>query len=633
MEQHPGEVYYVQNDLETSVDYELDMNEDLKRIRKKAEKVEAGKHDTISNLDVLKNNLRDAVKEMKLRGNPVKILVTYDSFRHVRDALEQFYIDGEGIKNIFKEFQVVVDEFQSIFIDSHFKSDTEIELLDNLKDVKKVCYVSATPILDKYLEKLNSFKDLPYYEFNWEKEEPERVVKPKLEIRFTVSNLTQAVNTVIGSYINGNFETRIDPKTKNFIESKEVVLFFNSVGGICQAIRSNDLSLNDCNILCARSTRNQDLLRKAFNNVIKKRSEESGKTPKYFTKNDDMIGKIPTKGKPHKMFTFCTRTVYLGADFYSTCARTFIFSDSNIDCLSVDISMDLEQIIGRQRLDENPWKNTAVMYVKTTKNGNKKSKEEFDSFLDKKVKFTNNLLSSYKKSNSLEKEDLIVVYQDRANDRHYRTDYVAVTRIKDENGVVVRLQPVFNDLVFVTEQRAFELQQTDYADRFSVFSSVKSKDINSADSKIIEGAEEFNSLSRSTDKLKYLLEFTSSEGISKEEIEVFLELIPGKYKDYYTVVGPEIIKAQGCKEADIKKEWRRIKTNGEVEETVVSEIYKTFLIGKRYTKKEIKDTLSKLYQKLGYEKKAKSTDLDLLYILKPILTPDKKAGFEIIGKR
>ena len=102
LEQHPGEVYYVQNDLETSVDYELDMNDDLKRIRKKAEKVEAGKHDTISNLDVLKNNLRDAVKEMKLRGNPVKILVTYDSFRHVRDALEQFYIDGEGITPDYK---------------------------------------------------------------------------------------------------------------------------------------------------------------------------------------------------------------------------------------------------------------------------------------------------------------------------------------------------------------------------------------------------------------------------------------------------------------------------------------------------------------------------------------------------
>ena len=65
------------------------------------------------------------------------------------------------------------------------------------------------------------------------------------------------------------------------------------------------------------------------------------------------------------MFTFCTRTVYLGADFYSTNARSFIFSDANIDCLSVDISMDLEQILGRQRLIENPWKDYAKVFIRT----------------------------------------------------------------------------------------------------------------------------------------------------------------------------------------------------------------------------------------------------------------------------
>jgi len=30
------------------------------------------------------------------------------------------------------------------------------------------------------------------------------------------------------------------------------------------------------------------------------------------------IGDIPQRGEPHKMFTFCTSTVYIGADFYST---------------------------------------------------------------------------------------------------------------------------------------------------------------------------------------------------------------------------------------------------------------------------------------------------------------------------
>ena len=149
--------------------------------------------------------------------------------------------------------------------------------------------------------------------------------------------------------------------------SKEAVFFLNSVNGICKAITTNMLSIDQCNILCAQTDENSKLVREAFNTVIKKKAEQEGIKNPVLLKGD-IIGDIPTKGQPHKMFTFCTRTVYLGADFYSTNARTFIFSDANIECLSVDISMDLEQILGRQRLEENPWKNCATMFVKTTRN-------------------------------------------------------------------------------------------------------------------------------------------------------------------------------------------------------------------------------------------------------------------------
>jgi hypothetical protein len=128
-----------------------------------------------------------------------------------------------------------------------------------------------------------------------------------------------------------------------------------------------------------------------------------------------------------------------------------------------------------------------------------------------------------------------------------------------------------------------------------------------------------------------LLEY--SESTSKENLENFLELIPGKYKDYYTIVGPEIIKACGCDESKIKKKWREKLSNGEVKDDVDSEIYKMFKVGQRYTKSDIKDSLNNLYQRLGYQKKAKATDLELYYIMIPILTSEKKAGFELIGKR
>ena len=59
--------------------------------------------------------------------------------------------------------------------------------------------------------------------------------------------------------------------------------------------------------------------------------------------------------------------------------------------------MDLEQILGRQRLDTNPWKNTALMYVKRLLTEKHKfEKEYFDEYLEKKIKEkSESLLSSY----------------------------------------------------------------------------------------------------------------------------------------------------------------------------------------------------------------------------------------------
>ena len=83
------------------------------------------------------------------------------------------------------------------------------------------------------------------------------------------------------------------------------------------------------------------------------------------------------------MFTLCTRTVYLGADFYSTNAKSYIFSDANIDSLSVDITIDLPQILGRQRLETNPWKNRADLYYKTI--GDRKM-DIYENIVNKKSK-------------------------------------------------------------------------------------------------------------------------------------------------------------------------------------------------------------------------------------------------------
>ena len=636
-EQHPGEVYYFRNELESISNYELDISkikpiksynpflkineeEERKKTEERAKILQGMKDKLWSYITI------DCLKSRK----PAKILVTYDSFRHVKDLLVE--------KGVFQNYQVVIDEFQSIFIDSRFKSDTELELLYQLRGVDKLCFVSATPMLDEYLGRLDEFKNLPYYELDWESSQPGRVKKPRLEVKFTYRTLGEELNKVIQLYQCGKFESRkfqTDGGEFYEIESREAVLFMNSVKGICQAIRTNRLHLGECNVLCAKTSENSKAIRKAFNEVIKKDfqdREESGllgkgEKIKLIKSNVEVIGKIPVKGESHKMFTFCTRTVYLGADFYSTNARTFIFSDSNIDCLSVDISMDLEQILGRQRLDENPWKDSAIMFVRTTVEDMKRTREDFNKYLDKKIAETETLLGIYIKADKTdEKLTLADRYKKLAATFHYKDDYVAVNRHAGFD-----LLPVFNNLVLVSEQRAFDVQQIDYADRFTVFNSLNTK---------FEGSEQvkefvklFDSLGNTENKFKALVEFSKLETVSETDLNNIFQQIPEKYGDYFRILGPNKISACKYKDSELKQEFNKLKNNSEIYPELSEEIYKNFMVGNRYTKSEVKKILGELYKKIGYKKTAKSTDLVEFFIVKNILTPDKKAGYEIIAKK
>ena len=648
-EQHSGDVYYFRNDNEVSVDFELDVkDDDVKAIQEKAEETEDSKNKTLENLDRIKGNLRRAYLEFK-RDNPdkpFKILVTYDSFKHVKNVLKSIPIqqevsiedlEKELSENAFSNFFCVVDEFQSIFIDARFKSEAEITLLKELSEIKKLCFVSATPMLDKYLDMLKEFKDLPYYELDWKTLDPGRVKKPVIDVKFTKS-LNEEAKAIIHSYLNNKYDTRIDSKTGQFIESREAVLFFNSVAGICQVIRSNNLHLDQCNIICADTTKNNDALKRAFNSVLKK-EEGKGDSPIYFTKSDKVIGKIPTRGQQHKMFTFCTRTVYLGADFYSTNARSFIFSDANIDCLSVDISMDLEQILGRQRLIENPWKDYAKVFIRTLSKKNVITEKEYNIKLNTKKKKTNQLLDTFNDAKEENKKTLAEKYLIDTKVSHYRNDYVSVTVVKDwETGEIKDLIPEFNELMMVSDMRAFEVQQVDYKDRFTVFSAVNQSGVEGATIKSCELVDEFNHYGDTTNRLKMLVRVSEDETLTKQDINAFLEMIPPKYKDYYTIVGPKIIKACSCFECEVKKRWRKeISGEDKANEQVFSRMSDMFKIGKKYSNQDIKEKLKALYQELGYKKTAKATDLEILYVMKAIKLQDSTGkwvnGLEILGKR
>ena len=604
-EQHPSEVYYVKNELDQVLNVDKDLSKpDLKAARKQEELTDAEKAKIRELVEEMKDNIRIYQFNCIQSCKPCKILTTYDSFRHVKDAL------GEDIKNYF----IVVDEFQSIFTDSKFKSDTELEFLNHLRDLQKVSFVSATPMIDEYLEMLDEFKNLPYYELDWAIENPSRIIKPQLEI-IPCQRILDAAERIIKTYQEGDFEKSIfvDSGGKiQEIESRELVIYVNSVKNICDIIRRNGLTYDNTNVLCANTSDNIKKIRRAFG--FTKKSDPSG------------IGKVPGKKESHKMFTLCTRTVYLGADFYSRCAKTLILSDANVDCLAVDITLDLPQILGRQRLEENPWKNRATLYYRSILKKNVTTAEDFKKFVQTKMDRTESLLRSYGNALDIDKHNLADTYQYVAKTKNYKDNYVAVNVHGGKD-----LVPVINNLVLVSEIRAFQIQQVDYKDRFSVLKAV-SEELDVENKAIMEFIEEFESKSLFPEKMKLLCECNLSE----DTIKVILDLLPMVFKNYYVTLGKARIKSLNYRKNFLDKECSRLKGNQENSGKLKDLIYAKVEIGKKYTKQYLKELLAQIYVEAGIKEAPKSTALEEYFELKKIQTTNKETGkrdngFLIVG--
>ena len=620
-EQHKDTVLYAKSGLDIFVNFEKDLSTSSKKPEKE-EKQPVSEKEIEDIIMAFKDSVKQYYQYCVIKQKPCKILVTYDSFRHVRAALE----------SSMSNFYVVIDEFQSVFTDAKFKSTTEIEFLTQLQGIQNLSFVSATPMIDKYLEMLDEFKDLPYYELDWETEDPSRVSIPKLNTHSCYKSVLPAACDVVKSYKNSEFETTVimnEIGEIQNVESREAVLYVNSVKNICDIISRCGLKPENTNVLCSNTDDNESKIRKAFGFTKKEFEIKYGK-------GATSIGKVPLRGETNKMFTLCTRTVYLGADFYSDNARTFIFSDANIDSLTVDITIDLPQILGRQRLEENPWKNRAELYYKTLDSKKALTQEDFDAIREEKINKTQNLLLSYTSTPTVgAKHDLAEAYQKLAKTFNYKDNYVAVNTHGGGD-----LRPVFNNLVMINDMRSYEIQQVDYKDRFRVFNAL-GEQVRQSDlvQKILQDFEDQKFF---TGKMKYLYSLHMDADLAKQ---VLNNIYDTHYAKYYWTIPAGRAGTLHYQKGELEKEYQAILNPDPVveeseEEIKIKEILKqkiisSFTIDTKYLKSDIKETLRKIYTELGYDKTPKASDLEEYFEIKDCLisntvTRKMEHGFKII---
>ena len=593
-QQHQDHTFLVVNSGEKSLNVDgLSTNKASDLI-----KVELSEDSAVENLEVisnLKSSLMTYLFNCKVAHVTPKILVTYDSLGYVLDV-----IGSEELN----QYSVIVDEFQNIFMDASFKADTELNFIDVLQFCPNVTYLSATPYIEEYLDELDEFKDLPYYELSWD---PSHLRMINIEFKKT-SSISREVDKIIQNYLSGNFPIKYDEKRVRY-ESKEVVFYVNSVKMIKSIISRNKLTQDQVNVICANTKSNQDTLKK-----IK-----------------ISLGTAPLKGEPHKMFTFCTRTTYVGADFYSTCANSVIISDCKIDSLATDIRMDFPQIMGRQRLKENLFRNECTFIFSLSDTSI--TMEQFEEICNSKLRESNQDLRNYQAVLALEGSEgvkkILTDFRLRIIAHKYQNDYTGISKKEGK--------PVINKLVLLAEKRAFELRSNTYKTVFSVYDEFKefagdSLETNSEMQQFIQNCmNEFNAQQTFENKMKTLCKLFLDDRVRGRLSISDISGIPKDYKNYLNYLGPERIRAIGYREIMLKREIANILGD----DSIRKELVKLFEVGKRYLLRDIKDILREVYKSLGLTKTPKASDLENYFEFKEVIfynsdTKKRDRGYEII---
>ena len=526
----------------------------------------------INDITLLRNKIRNHIFLCDEENLPIKFLVTYDSSHYIIDILKEL--------NLLDDFYFIIDEFQSIFLDSYFKSDVEFDFVEYLQECPNVLYLSATPMLDKYLEKVDTFKNLPFYEIDWSNTGVvENII---IQRKFSTALTTDCIK-IIKQYLEGKYPSTFT-KDNKIVFSKEAVFYFNSISDIIRVINKLKLTSSQVNIICANDKDNRDKLSKIGHS----------------------IGKIPLKGETNKMFTFCTKTAYIGADFYSDCASSYVFADPNIKSLALDISLDLPQIVGRQRNRENPFKNNIIVFYRTIRKTEMEDRKSFDKTQEERRKETQRLLDGFNLLKPDQQQSYIQKLKDSIEVSKYERDFVSISK---KTG-----KPIYNSFIDISNERGWEVSQKDYQDKISVTKSLESisSNISEYQSDLEKEVQDFldnkfYSTGLFHEKMKMYCEFMDKYQGNKEVSDIiYYKIKDPKYRKYYSFYG-----SSGCRAVSYKEKKLLLGMIDESKESELSSaIYKKFKVGEKYLKKDIKPILQDIYRDLGITtSKPKTTDL------------------------
>ena len=198
--------------------------------------------------------------------------------------------------------------------------------------------------------------------------------------------------------------------------------------------------------------------------------------------------------------------------------------------------------------------------------------------------------------------------------------------------------PMYNSLIDISNERAWEVSQKDYQDKISVTKALQSQGFEIGEAKneldlIVSDFldNHFFTTGLFHEKLKMYCEFmdTYQDNFYITESVTF-KIGDSRYRDYYNFYGTSGCYAKGYRDSALKLGMG----DSSEEDRLKAAICIEFKSGDRYTSKELKIKIGAIYKKLGITRTPKAIDLGkYISVVKTKITlPDKsvKDGYKIL---
>lgn len=521
-------------------------------------------------IQTLKDNLRRYLdRPVNIFGPnpPTIILVTLDSAKYVIEELI--------FRKTIDQYLFLLDEFHCLVSDAAFKGDVDLEFLKILDaEAKNICYMSATPIDGTYLNALPEFQNVDYYKLMWD---PSVIVEPTIkEIMMQQGESAQSIfaGIVSGYRHYGYFAVKTDVNGAVF-EAKEAVVFVNEVRTIIGIIKDNKLKPDEVTILVS-----------ATNKHVKE-LEKMG-----FKINNQSADKFNPR---NTTYTFCSKASFEGRDFYSTSAFTYIFIDGTKDWEIHDTSIEIPQMLGRQRLDANPFKYNAVIYYRTKPAC--KPIEEYMKTISDKLNDSQTLVNSYDSGDVNHKRILANLVKSQDPNNRYQNNYLDV--IDNTSG---QYSLEINYLVAASEHNLAINKTQFYNNPLFLTTAIQSQiaSCNTKPQELRDFEKQFNNAQTFSDKMSLYCDFLSCYPQYKAAL-LSNPFIEQDVHSTYALFGPIQLYNLNFDKAAIDKELNLRK--------IISLCQIRFQKGNAYTLPEAKAILQEIYDSLGLGIKAKASQL------------------------